>query len=903
MKTSLRTTAAAIAVSLLAAGVGSTSAHAQTTSTAEAEETAGGEEILVIGTRRTDRTATDTASPVDVISATELAAQPAANMLDAVKNLVPSFFVSQNTISDASTFVRSPSLRGLPADNILVMLNGKRYNRSALVQVYSGGDTALGFGSQGADISAIPSIAVSNLQILREGATAQYGSDAIGGVLNYGLREDEGFELQARYGQYFDHGDGKSYQFAANAGVKLGDRGYINLSGEYSDDGQTSRGVTRPIALEFERLNPTLASQLPNYPGPVQIWGSSPNHGYKLLLNTGFEVTDNSKLYMFVNVARSKGNQSFNYRSPISAPTPLVVDDGSGTPATRSPGRNGSFSHPAYLTACPTGNPTCPAGSFVKDGNVFNFSTLYPAGFTPRFLGVNKEAYGTIGYKGETDSGFRYDLSGTLARNSLTLSMTDSLNASFGPLSQTSFEFGSLIQKELNVNLDLSYPVEAGFASPVTLSAGAEYRRETYKATEGDLQSYAAGPFASQRLYLQTAPGSGVYTPSLVPGPNNTIIPEVVNFSPAASGYGGTSPASAGSFSQKNIAVYVGAETDLTDALSVGLAGRYEDYNTFGSAFVGKFNAMYRFSDMFSVRGTVGTGFHAPSPGQSNVEILTTNFVAGNQVQTGTYQVDNPISRYFGSKDLTPEKSTNFGLGFVVKPISALTLTVDAYSIKVRNRIGITQTFEVNPRDANGVLIRDDIAALPALAAVGEGGDVNYFTNGFNTTTKGIDVIGSYRTDVGSGKLNLTLAYNYNKSKVTKYDTQVISDAQRSDIANFAPRHRVILSGGLQIGDFSLNARENYYSSWSVQADYPGQRFGAKFTSDLDVSYTFAEHVTLTVGANNLFNTKPDRIAPTTANPIYALTNSTGDGQIYPRSGGPFGINGGFWYGRIKFKY
>ena len=186
---------------------------------------------------------------------------------------------------------------------------------------------------------------------------------------------------------------------------------------------------------------------------------------------------------------------------------------------------------------------------------------------------------------------------------------------------------------------------------------------------------------------------------------------------------------------------------------------------------------------------------------------------------------------------------------------------------------------------------------------MGVGGDVNYFTNGFDTNTSGVDVIGTYRTDVGTGKLNMTLAYNYNQSEVTSFDPQVISAAQRSDIANFAPRHRVILSGGLELGDFAINARQNYYSSWSVQADYPGQRFGAKFTSDLDVSYTFMDHYTLTVGANNLFNTKPDRIAPSTSNPIFASTNSTADGQIYPRSGGPFGINGGFWYARIRVKY
>jgi iron complex outermembrane recepter protein len=873
---------AAVALLAVQPAIAQDSADAATATTDES-----GESIIVIGSRRTDRSAADSASPVDVIGAEELGAQPAANMLDAVKNIVPSFFVSQNTISDASTFVRSPSLRGLPADNILVMLNGKRYNRSALVQVYSGGDTALGFGSQGADISAIPAIGIANLQILREGATAQYGSDAIGGVLNYGLRKDEGIELQARYGQYFDNGgDGKSYQVAGNFGTKLGDRGFINLSAEYNDDGQTSRGATRPIALQFAAANPSLASQLPNFPGPVQIWGSSPSKGYKTLLNAGYDVTDNSEIYLFVNVARSEGNQSFNYRSPISAITPFAVNDGSGTPATRSPGRNGAFAHPAYLTRCPTtvGVVGCPVGGFVKDNNVFNFSTLYPAGFTPRFIGVNKEMYGTIGYKGEMDSGFRYDLSASLSKNSLALSMTNSLNQSYGPQSQTEFQFGTLSQKELNLNMDVSYPVEAGLASPITLSAGAEYRRETYGATEGDVQSYGAGPYASQNLYVQTGPTTYV---------RDTVTP-TVNFSPAASGYGGTSPASAGNFSQKNFALYVGAETDLTDALSVGVAGRYENYNTFGGTFVGKFNMLYNFTDWFAIRGTFGTGFHAPSPGQSNVEILTTNFVAGNQVQTGTYQVDNAISRYYGAKDLTPEKSTNFGVGFVIKPASGLSLTMDAYSIKVKNRIGITQTFRVTQADIN---------ALPQLASVGVGGDVNYFTNGFDTNTSGVDVIGTYRTDVGSGKLNMTLAYNYNQSEVTDFDPQVISAAQRKDIANFAPHNRVILSGGLELGDFTINARQNYYSSWSVEADYPGQRFGAKFTSDLDVSYTFMDHYTLTLGANNLFNTKPDRIAPSSSNPIYAVTNSTADGQIYPRSGGPFGINGGFWYARLRVKY
>lgn len=508
-------------------------------------------DVVVIGTRRTDRSVTDSASPIDIIGQTELNNQPAADMLDVVKNLVPSFYVPQNTISDASTFVRAPSLRGLGADQILVMINGKRYNRSALVQVYVGGDTALSFGSQGSDISLIPTIAIKNLQILRDGATAQYGSDAIGGVINYGLRDDAGFELQGRYGQTY-RGDGESYQIAGNAGVKIGDAGFINLSGEYFDDGQTSRGATRPIALVFAQTNPDLASQLPNFPDPVQNWGSSPSHGYKLMLNSAIDVGADNKVYLTVNLAHREANQSFNYRSPISAPVPLAVNNGSGAPATASPGSNGAF-NPIYLTPCPAANPTCPAGGFVKDANTFSFASVYPAGFTPRFLGEVDEAYGTLGFKGNTDGGFTYDVSGTLARNSLDLAMTNSLSASFGPASQQSFRFGKLIQSEINLNLDLTYPVEVGFASPITLSGGAEYRREQYEATAGDEQSYAAGPFASQALYIQTAPG--VYTRSLTAAG----APETATQSPGASGYGGTSPASANKYKQNNYGVYIGA--------------------------------------------------------------------------------------------------------------------------------------------------------------------------------------------------------------------------------------------------------------------------------------------------------------------------------------------------------
>ena len=871
---------------------------------------------MITGTRRTDRTVTNSASPIDVISSAELVQQPTANLLDTVKNIVPSFFVGQNTISDASSFVRAPSLRGLPGDEVLVQINGKRLNRSALVQVYTGGDTGLSFGSQGADISAIPAIAIKNLQVLRDGATAQYGSDAIAGVMNFGLRTDrKGIELQARYGQFYDHGDtkldsGKSRQVAGNVGVGIGATGFIDVAGEYYDDTGTSRGATRPIALIFAQNNPSLANQLPNYPLPVQIWGLSPQHGWKGALNSGVDVTSNSQLYLTLLAAYNKANESFNYRSPISGTAVDVAG------ISHSLGRNGAFSAPFFLTPCPAATATCPAGGFVRDANTFLFSSIYPAGFTPRFVGVTKERFGTVGWKGSVNGGLTWDLSGTLAKNTLALSMYQSLNASYGPLSQTSFQFGTLSQKERNLNLDMTYPLNVGLFSPLTLEWGAEYRKEIYGQSEGDPQSYGAGPYAApQALFDLVSPG--VYTPTpytaatcpvfsatASPVPTSCVIP---GRSPGASGYGGTSPTYAGSWSQWNWGVYGGAETDITDALSMGVTGRYEHYNTFGGSFVYKVNAIYKVIPQLSVRATIGTGFHAPSPGQSHDAILTTNFVGGNQVQTGTYPVDSPISQHFGATTLGPEKSHNYGAGFVFKPTPTLTATVDGYIIKVKDRIGISKNFTVTAAD---------LAAEPALAAVGLGGAINYFTNGFDTSTKGVDFVGTWRGHLLDGSMTWTLAYNYNKSKVTDFEAGVISLGQRINVAHLAPNHRATLSANWLRGPISINARENYYGWWTNAVDYCTtqltggcndptgyQRFGAKFTTDVDVSYTFMEHFTLTLGANNLFNTYPDKIKNSAVNPVYASTLSLDNGSVYPRNGGPFGINGGFWYARVRVKY
>jgi iron complex outermembrane receptor protein len=545
-----------------------------------------------------------------------------------------------------------------------------------------------------------------------------------------------------------------------------------------------------------------------------------------------------------------------------------------------------------YLTPCPVGSATCLAGGFVADNlahtaQTYRFTSLYPAGFTPRFIGVSEEIFGAAGLKGKFDSGLTYDISGSLSRNTLTLSMNHSLSPTYGPQTQTSFTFGQLIQKEGNINVDLTYPVEIGLATPLNLAGGFEYRHENYTQTAGDAQSYGAGPYAvAQQLFVEDTPGHYIPAPAGTPGGNA--------LGPGASGYGGTSPQAAGSWTQNSFGFYGDAEADLTTSLSVGAAVRYEHYSTFGGTAVWKLNGIYHFTDSFAIRGTVGKGFHAPSPGQSNDEILTTNFVAGNQVQTGTYPVASPIAQYYGAKVLKPEKSTNFGIGFVAKPGSSTVITVDGYYIKVTSRIGISQNFHVTAAD---------VLAQPALAAVGVGGDVNYFTNAFDTRTAGVDIVATHHTELFDGRLNLTLAYNYNSSKVTKFDPAIISNAQIIDVAHLAPNHRISASANWSRGPFTVNLRENFYGPWRDEVDYPGQEFGSKFITDLEVSYQFYQHFTFAVGASNLFNTFPDKIANSASNPIYVLTHSTADGQIYPRSGGPFGINGGFWYVRLKAKY
>ena len=888
----------ALVMASLFAGVGlvsaSTAAAADTAadqpsgkSGAEEASAAGGPdataEVIITGTRRRDRTVADSAAPIDVIPGSDIATQPQSNMLDALTNLVPSFVVGQNPISDASSFVRSPSLRGLPSDEMLVMLNGKRMNRSALVQVYQGGETELAFGSQGPDLASIPAISVKSLEVLRDGASAQYGSDAIAGVLNYQFRTDaSGLQVMGRYGEYFPgsqwSNDGKDRLLALNFGLPLSSEGFANFSAEYARNDQTVRNVTRPSALALAEVYPDLAAGLPHYPGPVQQWGTPPSESFKSLLNGGVTLSNNDQLYFLVNYAHIDTNESFNYRLPKT-----VTDPTSGITFSHHP----AFSD-IYLDPCTPNLVGCPTGGYILDGNTFNFSSVFPSGFTPRFYGTTNQTFANLGYKGTTSFGMTYDLSGTLAQNSLDVSLRNTVNPSLGPTSPTSFYDGKFQQQETTFNFDVTYPwAVAAFASPLSVAAGLEWHDELYSQFLGDQPSYAAGPYAFQPLYTCTA---GVCTRALNPDgtPNNATQ------STASNGYGGLSTSV--DASQHNYAVYLDLEADVLRNLTLGIAGRYEDYQSFGSTTQGKFSARFRVTDWLALRGTYSTGFHAPTPGQSNVQTLSTTFVPGtaNQVQIGTYPVTSPIAQFYGAVPLKPEKSKNASAGIVLTPIERMLLTIDGYKIKVTDRIGISQQFTVT--DA-------DIAQLPALRYVGAGGTVQYFTNGFDTDTRGVDVVGTYPFQLGPGQLSTTLAYNYNKTTVPNYNPTVISQSRIVDIMHYAPNDRVNLGLEYRVGPFAARLQENYYGTWRDENDYPGQLFGAKYTTDLDFSYRVWKDVTLAIGGRNITNTYPDKIANSSKNFVYPTTGGLIDGQVYPRTGGPFGFNGAFYYVRFDAKF
>jgi iron complex outermembrane receptor protein len=558
-------------------------------------------------------------------------------MTELIKNLVPSYTATPLT-GDGSSFVRSTSLRGLPPDEVLVLVNSKRRHRSSLIQHFG---AAMSQGAHASDIGPLPSIALKSVEVLRDGAAAQYGSDAIAGVINFILRDDsEGGRIQAQYGQFYDGED--SFKIAGNAGFSLGGNGFFNFSFEYVDNEQLIRGFQPSAAQDAINAGfPEVGIDSP-YSGDdlAQTWGRPENDGIRTAWNSAIDVGESAEVYWFGNYADATHIYRFFYREP---------------------------GHSATLRPVPI-NPNDPS-----EGN-FCWCDTEPGGFTPYLDGNITDLSSILGLRGEWGNGMLYDFSFNYGNNDIDYTLFNTLNTTFGPDSQRDFKTTPLEEEDINFNADFSMLLKDN----VNLAFGAEWREETYKFIEGDGQSWDAGPWSG--IGSLTNPDTG--EPYAEPGLG-------------ANGMPGTGPLAAGSFSRDNWAVYGDIEWDITDDFLLQFAARFEDFSDFGSTDNYKLAARWNATDTFTLRGAVSTGFRAPTPGQSNLQTIVTTFdtSSGLQTQEGTVLPTSPLAVSLGGKELEPEDATNYSIGFTTNPTDRLTITLDYYRVKVDDRI--TKTFDI----------------------------------------------------------------------------------------------------------------------------------------------------------------------------------------------------------------
>lgn len=696
------------------------------------------DEIITIGTRLKEaRSAKDVIAPVDVIPSTELLNQAPNDIADALRISVPSFNVNTQPISDAATIIRPANLRGLSPDNTLVLVNGKRRHRASVISFLGGG---IADGAHGPDISVFPALALKNVQVLRDGASSQYGSDAIAGVINFELKDTTGTGLvEARYGQTYD-GDGENYRIGANYGFAVGENGFINVSGEYGEVRDTNRSIARDdvaglVAAGNTDILDLSVNTLTTDIDSVQIWGQpNINDDIKLFVNSGFELSENAELYAFGNYAERQAEGGFFFRNPtnrggvFAGPlvNPLtgyaVTDNMDGTftdnvtsAIITNPSESVRVGNLDGLSAaaCPQGIPlvggrpdtlssayTTVFGDGVT-GNCFSFIESLPGGFVPRFGGDNQDMSIVGGIRGELNvgNGLGYDVSASYGNNKTDFFINNTINASLGPRSdgtlQRDFNPGGYEQTDTNFNVDLTYAVPMeGFASDLNLAAGFEYREEKFGITQGEAASFAIGPLAAPTAAFASGQG----------------------FSSSSNGFGGFVPAAAGDFTQDNIAIYGEVETDISEAFSVQGALRWEDYSSFGDNLAWKVGGKFDVSDSLTLRSTYSTGFHAPTAGQANVVNITTAFVGGVLSDVGTIPLTTGAGQFINQQrvgrgdpafTLGPEESKNFTAGFAAN-LGGLELTVDYFNIKLDGRIATTSNLDFQTElvcfgDANGV--------------------------------------------------------------------------------------------------------------------------------------------------------------------------------------------------------
>jgi len=799
------------------------------------------EELIVTGVRGEARSVTDSTVPVDVLSAQEFTNQGDTDLSNLLRNVVPSYNVNSQPISDAATIVRPANLRGLAPDHTLVLINGKRRHRAAVIYWLGNG---VSDGAQGPDISAIPSSALQRVEVLRDGASAQYGSDAIAGVMNFILNDaNSGASIEGRYGGYYA-GDGAQYAISGNIGLPLTQKGFANFSFEYGESDATSRSVQRNDAAALIAAGNTAVKN------PAQVWGSPElKDDLKTFINLGVELSDNVELYGHGNYVSKTAIGGFYYRNPNTRAAVYSDDDGE-TLLIGDLTPNDAQTCPTVAITDDVPDPAALAAVFA-DPNCFSFQEVFPGGFTPRFGGDLRDYAALAGVRGTVGDRFNWDASAGYGNNRVDFFISNTVNASYGPATPTSFNPGSYIQEEFNLNFDVSYELN----DAVTLAAGAEYREETFEIEAGQIESWDFGPLAAQ------------------------------GFSAASNGFPGFSDTIAGSWSRANYALYGDVGWHVMEPWQIDLAVRWEDFEDFGTTTNGKIATNYRINDAVAVRGSWSTGFRAPTPGQSNASNVTTQFdpAVGELVNQGTIPATNPVALLRGGEALEPEESQSFSVG-VIFELGSFTLTADYYNIEVDDRLAVSQDFELTPAEVTA-LVASGVTSAANLQSF------RFFTNDFDTETKGIDLVATYDAELFGGISTLSLAFNNNQTEVTRYNPATLNASRIRQLEEGLPETRWSLTGTQAWGPVRLLARVSHYDDWYDNED--GIAYdGGDFVFDAEIAYTVRDALTFVVGAQNVFDEYPQE------NPGAAA----GVGNRYSQYA-PYGFNGGLWYGKLSYNF
>jgi len=817
------------------------------------------DELVVTGTRVSGRLITESFSPVDVVGGAELTDQAAFDLTDSLTKVSPSLSTQRFPIADGTAFIRPVSLRNLSPDHTLVLVNGTRAHRSALVNLQLAPLGTVNQGSQGVDWATFPSAAVKRVEILRDGASAQYGSDAIAGVVNVIFKDaSEGGSLSAQYGEYSEN-DGERVSVSGNIGLPLSADGFLNLTGEYSTSDITSRGAARPDA---EAVGAVVGTNLVPEEGLGQRWGDPDVKALKFLVNAGISLSDRLELYGTANYMDNETISDFFYRTPVlpqaaqlqtAARTTLQIDNNAdglpdNAPQSVVDSINGQGLNPDdYLTP----DAASPSGYVLRNP----IHTLFPGGYNPDF-GADLTDFGVIvGLRGDLTDTLRWDVRARYGENEADYTLSESINPSLGRLSPTSFRPGTLTQEESGLNIDF---VKTFADSPLNVAFGGELRNETYEIGAGDLASIQAGPTAAI-------------------------------FGVGSDGFQGFTVESAGSFESDSWATFVDVETDLTDRLTGAVAARYEDYDEFGDTTDWKVSARFEFTDSFAIRATANTGFRVPTPGQVNtLNVTTTSDSSGNLIPNGTYPVSNPVALALGAVPLVPEESESYTFGLVWTPTGTTSVTVDYYNIKIDDRLALLSN-TIGPAE---VLLLQ-AAGIPNAALL-LGSNANFFVNGFDSEVDGVDLAITSSFAVGGGDLLVDLRHNFNEQEVSNVVPGTINASRVFDLENQLPENSSVLTFDYSTsGFFSGLVRFNYYDDWRTTAGLfsPGDAsdqytYGDEILVDLEAHFTFGDRFKVTIGGENIFDTLPEDEQDPTSRFL----------GVRPSLTSPFGFNGAFWY-------